>query len=79
MSLPSVKERIKITILLDCTPHTQTQKKGEIGYGVTTGDLTEEEEQNFRLQDLQSTMLFGNFVYKDMNAIDFAGGTMRVL
>ena len=62
-------------------PYTDTTKRGEAGYGAYySGANRRGNRQNFRLQDLQSTIqLPMPPSIKDMNAVDFAGGTMSGL
>ena len=62
-------------------PYTDTKKRGEAGYGAYySGANRRGNRQNFRLQDLQSTIqLPMPPSIKDMNAVDFAGGTMSGL
>ena len=62
-------------------PYTDTKKRGEAGYNAYySGANRRGNRQNFRLQDLQSTIqLPMPPSIKDMNAVDFAGGTMSGL
>ena len=62
-------------------PYTDTPKSGDPGYGAYySGSNRRGNRQNFRLQDLQSTIqLPMPPSIKDMNAVDFAGGTMSGL
>ena len=62
-------------------PYTDTTKRGEAGYGAYySGANRRGNRQYFRLQDLQSTIqLPMPPSIKDMNAVDFAGGTMSGL
>ena len=62
-------------------PYVDTTERGEPGYGAYySGANRRGNRQNFRLQDLQSTIqLPMPPSIKDMNAVDFAGGTMSGL
>ena len=61
--------------------YTDTTKEGDAGYGgYFSGSNRRGNRQNFRLQDLQSTIQLPiPPSIKDMNAVDFAGGTMSGL
>ena len=61
--------------------YTDEKKSGKEGYGgYFSGSNRRGNRQNFRLQDLQSTIQLPiPPSIKDMNAVDFAGGTMSGL
>ena len=62
-------------------PYKDVTKKGDAGYGgYFSGSNRRGNRQNFRLQDLQSTIQIPiPPSIKDMNAVDFAGGSMSGL
>ena len=62
-------------------PYTDETQSGEAGYGgYFSGSNRRGNRQNFRLQDLQSTIQVPiPPSIKDMNSVDFAGGTMSGL